>query len=89
MKIIMWSLVTSLTPKTGELPNGNNYAFMSASIAGTVDLSQEDQDTLQNFLDVVKYVNEGIMDKYHEGKDKGLDAEEAELVASIVDVEVE
>ena len=78
----------TLTPKTGELPNGNNYAFMSASIAGTVDLSQEAQDTLQNFLDVVKYVNEGLMDKYHESQDKGLDAEEADLVASIVDVEV-
>lgn len=79
----------ALTPKTGELPNGNNFAFMNASIAGTVDLSQEDQDTLQNFLDVVKYINEGIMDKYFESKDKGLDAEEAELVASIVDVEVD
>ena len=79
----------SLTPRVGDLPNGNQYAFISASVSGTVDLAPEDQDTLQNFLDVVKYVNEGIMDKYHDSKDKGLDAEEAALVSSIVDVEVE
>lgn len=76
-----------LTPELATLANGNQFAFIKAAVDGTVDVDAGDSDTLQNFVDVVKYVNTGIMDKYHEGKDKGLDAEEAALVGSIVDVE--
>jgi hypothetical protein len=79
--------VITLEAQTDKLASGNVFAFIKASVTGSVPLSQEDSDTLKNFYDVVKYTNASIMDKYHENKDKTMDAEDAAIVGSIVDVE--
>lgn len=77
-----------LSAETDTLPNGNLFAYLSATAGSTlVELGDIDYETLNGFNDLVSVINTKIMDEYYENQDKSLSNEDAALVGSIVDVE--
>ena len=77
-----------LSAETDTLPNGNTFAYLSATaLNGLVDLTEADYDAGAKFSELLSLLNNKIMDKYYENQDKSLSNEDAALVGSIVDVE--
>ena len=80
-----------LTGEEASIPNGNTYGQISASVGSIVIPSDDDneymQQTAADFLDYIRYFNAKIMDLHHERSSKSMDAEDAALVGSIIDVE--
>jgi hypothetical protein len=77
-----------LSSETDTLPNGNPFAYVSATaLSGLVDLTEADYDAGAAFSDLLSLLNSKIMDKHYENRDKSMSNEDAELVGSIVDVE--
>lgn len=74
---------------TATLPNGNLFAYLDASTTSdVVEVGERDYETLDGFDDIVKSINVKVMDAHYDKRDKGLSDEEADIVGSIVDVEV-
>jgi hypothetical protein len=72
-----------------SIPTGAVYGYMTASVGDKVELTEEDNEILKNFLDYVEYMNGKIIDDYHAKSDDSLSDEDAALVGSIVDVDDE
>tara|TARA_R110002153_G_scaffold1078_2_gene5060 strand:- start:892 stop:1758 length:867 start_codon:yes stop_codon:yes gene_type:complete len=71
----------------GDLPNGNQYAYFKSAVADTVELSDGDNQTLQDFLELISYINTKIMDLHHERSGSSMSKEDTDLVSSIIDVD--
>lgn len=76
-----------LSPAVGKIPTGATFGYVSAAIGDKVELSDDDNDTLGNFLDFIEYINGSLLDKHEERSSDGLSHADKEIVASIVEVE--
>jgi hypothetical protein len=80
------NLIT-LTPEVRSMPNGNKFAVISASLGDTVGFAEGDNEVLGNFIDYVERSNEYVLNKWEESNVERISDEDAEIVASIVDVQ--
>jgi hypothetical protein len=71
----------------GTLPNGNTYAIMTLGAGDKVDITQEDQTKLKDFVDYIEYNNSYILNQWEEKHKEGISGEDADVVASFVNVE--
>lgn len=69
-----------------SIPTGAVYGYMTAKVGDKVELTEEDNEVLKNFLEYVEYMNGKIIDAYHENSSDSLSEADAALVGSIVDV---
>jgi hypothetical protein len=70
-----------------SLPNGNNYATITAKLGQKVELTEQDNETLRDFMDYIQYVNAYILGKWEEKNVEGLSDEDAAIVGQLVDVD--
>ena len=71
----------------GTLPNGNTYAIMTLGAGDKVDITAEDQSTLKNFMEYIEYQNSYILNQWDEKHKEGISGEDADVVATFVNVE--
>lgn len=71
----------------GTLPNGNTYAIMTLGAGDKVDITPEDQATLKNFMEYIEYQNSYILNQWDEKHKEGISGEDADVVATFVNVE--
>ena len=80
-----------LTGAEASIPTGATYGYTLSTVGDIVTPSDDDntymQQTAADFLDYIQYSNGKIMDLHHERSSKSMDAEDAALVGSIIDVE--
>jgi len=80
-----------LTGAEASIPTGATYGYTLSTVGDIVAPSDDDntymQQTAADFLDYIQYSNGKIMDLHHERSSKSMDAEDAALVGSIIDVE--
>ena len=77
----------TLGAEEGTLPNGNTYAIMTLGAGDKVDITQEDQGKLKDFMDYIEYQNSYILNQWEEKNQAGISGEDADVVASFVNVE--
>ena len=77
----------ALLGETRNLPNGNPYMVIIASLSNFVGLQDGDNDTLQDFLDYVGASNDYVTTKWAENNVETISASEQNIVSNIVDVE--
>lgn len=82
---IMYTL--KLGSDVHSLPNGNNYATVTAKLGQKVELTEQDNETLRDFMDYIQYVNAYILGKWEEKNVEGIDEESATIVGQLVDVD--
>jgi len=80
-----------LTGAEASIPTGATYGYTLSTVGDIVTPSDDDntymQQTAADFLDYIQYSNGKIMDLHHERSSKSMDADDAALVGSIIDVE--
>ena len=80
-----------LTGAEASIPTGATYGYTLSTVGDIVAPSDDDntymQQTAADFLDYIQYSNGKIMDLHHERSSKSMDADDAALVGSIIDVE--
>jgi len=80
-----------LTGAEASIPTGATYGYTLSTVGDIVAPSDDDntymQQTAADFLDYIQYSNAKIMDLHHERSNTSMDAEDAALVGSIIDVE--
>jgi hypothetical protein len=75
-----------------SIPTGAKFGRIEAKLGSSVDLSDSDNDTLKDFMDLVEYMNGKVLDLHNERNDKGLSPEDAAVVSDIINndfIEVE
>jgi len=75
-----------------SIPTGAKFGRIEAKLGSSVDLSDSDNDTLKDFMDLVEYMNGKVLDLHNERNDKGLSSEDAAVVSDIINndfIEVE
>lgn len=77
----------TLGANEGTLPNGNTFAVMTMGAGDKVDLTLEDPGTLRNFMDYIEYQNSYILNQWEEKHKETISGEDADVVASFVNVE--
>ena len=77
----------TLGAEEGTLPNGNKFAIMTLGAGDKVDITPEDQTTLKNFMEYIEYQNSYILNQWDEKHKEGISGEDADVVASFVNVE--
>ena len=81
-----------LTGVEDSIPTGAKFGKIVAKLGDKVDLSDNDNDTLRDFMDLVEYMNGKVLDLHNERNDKGLSPEDAAVVSDIINndfIEVE
>jgi len=73
----------SLTGVEDSIPTGAKFGKIQASTGDSVELINEDNDTLKDFLELIEYSNGKILDLHHD-RAKGHSDEDAELVGEIL-----
>tara|TARA_B100000212_G_scaffold292713_1_gene234796 strand:+ start:41 stop:919 length:879 start_codon:yes stop_codon:yes gene_type:complete len=68
---------------TGTVASGAKFGKLSAKLGVPCEISNTDNDTLKDFLELIEYNNGKILDLYHE-RSKGHADEDAELVGEIL-----
>lgn len=77
----------NLSPAVGSIPTGATYGYVSAALGNKVDIAEEDNDTLKNFIEYIEYVNGTIIDKHTERNSSAMSDADKEIIASIVEVD--
>lgn len=76
-----------LTSSISVKPDGGEIGTLEAKVGDAVPVTDADQDTLRNFFDYISRTNAYILDKWKELNSEVLSDEDADLVASMVQVE--
>ena len=77
----------NLSAEEGKLPNGSAFSRIVFNAGDKVELQQDDQETLNNFLEYINYTNGKILTQWEEKNQEGISSEDADIVAEFVNVE--
>lgn len=77
----------NLSAEEAKLPNGSAFSRIVFNAGDKVELQQEDQETLNNFLEYINYSNGKILTQWEEKNQEGISSEDADIVAEFVNVE--
>lgn len=70
-----------------SMPTGAKYAVVVPALGEIVSFKDGDSEILENFLSYISAQNDYIQSKYEENQDKSLSADDAAIVANLVDVQ--
>lgn len=74
-----------LTGVEDSIPTGAKFGKIQASLGNKVEISDHDNDTLRDFIELIEYSNGKILDLHNERSDKGLTEADASMVKDIID----
>lgn len=77
----------TLGSQEATMPSGTTYSVMTLGAGDKVDLSQDDQSVLKDFMEYIEYQNSYILNQWDEKNQAGISNEDADVVASFVNVE--
>jgi len=73
-----------LTGGIGSIPTGAQFGFVEAALGDKIDISEHDNDTLRNFIELIEYSNGKILDLHNERNSESLSDEDAAMVGDII-----
>ena len=77
-----------LSSELKSIPSGATYAVVKASLGGEVEITTDDQEVLNNFVEWVESMNAITISKWEEHKRPDeLSDQESEIVSNIVEIE--
>jgi hypothetical protein len=68
-----------------SIPTGAKFGKIEAKLGSSVDLSDGDNDTLKDFIELVEYMNGKVLDLHNERNGAGISDEDAAVVKDIID----
>lgn len=68
-----------------SIPTGATFGKISAALGDKVDISEHDNDTLRDFVELIEYMNGKVLDLHNERNDDALSTEDASMVKDIID----
>jgi len=68
-----------------SIPTGAKFGKIEAKLGSSVDLSDSDNDTLKDFIELVEYMNGKVLDLHNERNGAGISDEDAAVVKDIID----
>lgn len=68
-----------------SIPTGATFGKISAALGDKVDISDHDNDTLRDFVELIEYMNGKVLDLHNERNDDALSTEDASMVKDIID----
>jgi hypothetical protein len=75
-----------------SIPTGAKFGKIEAKLGSSVDLSDSDNETLKDFIELVEYMNGKVLDLHNERNDKSMSAADEAVVKDILNndfIEVE
>ena len=79
-----------LSSELKSIPSGATYAVVKASLGGEVEITTDDQETLNSFVEWVESMNSITLSKWEENRrPEELSEADEEIVSSIVEIEDE
>ena len=79
-----------LSSELKSIPSGATYAVVKASLGGEVEITTDDQETLNSFVEWVESMNSITLSKWEENRrPEELSQADEEIVSSIVEIEDE
>ena len=75
-----------------SIPTGAKFGKIEAKLGSSVDLSDGDNETLKDFIELVEYMNGKVLDLHNERNDKSMSAADEAVVKDILNndfIEVE
>jgi hypothetical protein len=73
-----------LTGEEDSIPTGAKFGVIKAKMGDSIDITNEDNDTLKDFIELIEYSNGKILDLHHE-RAKGFADQDEDLVKEILD----
>ena len=73
-----------LTGGIGSIPTGAQFGFIEAALGDKIDITDHDNDTLRNFIELIEYSNGKILDQHNERNSESLSSEDAAMVDDII-----
>tara|TARA_A200000159_G_C7316117_1_gene336787 strand:+ start:60 stop:941 length:882 start_codon:yes stop_codon:yes gene_type:complete len=67
-----------------SIPTGATFGKISAALGDKVDISDHDNDTLRDFVELIEYMNGKVLDLHNERNDDALSTEDASMVKDII-----
>lgn len=74
-----------LSGEEDSIPSGNTFGKINATLGDKVDISDHDNDTLRDFVELIEYMNGKVLDLHNERNDNALSTEDASMVKDIID----
>tara|TARA_R100000742_G_C4273246_1_gene92750 strand:- start:888 stop:1769 length:882 start_codon:yes stop_codon:yes gene_type:complete len=78
-----------LSGEVKSIPTGVTYGVINAKLGKTVEVTTDDQEVLNNFVDWVEATNSSILNYWAENNKETLSQEDSDIVGSIVNIEEE
>jgi len=79
-----------LSSELKSIPSGATYAVVKASLGGEVEITTDDQETLNSFVEWVESMNSITLSKWEEHRrPEELSQADEDIVSSIVEIEEE
>ena len=68
-----------------SIPTGAKFGKIEASLGDKIDITDHDNDTLRDFIELIEYSNGKILDLHNERSENGLTDADASMVKDIID----
>lgn len=68
-----------------SIPTGAKFGKIEASLGDKIDITDHDNDTLRDFIELIEYSNGKILDLHNERSENGLTEADASMVKDIID----
>lgn len=68
-----------------SIPTGAKFGKIEASLGDKIDITDHDNDTLRDFIELIEYSNGKILDMHNERSENGLSDADASMVKDIID----
>jgi len=68
-----------------SIPTGAKFGKIVASLGDKIDITDHDNDTLRDFIELIEYSNGKILDMHNERSENGLSDADANMVKDIID----
>jgi hypothetical protein len=74
----------NLTGVEDSIPTGAKFGKIQASLGNKVDITDHDNDTLGNFVELIEYMNGKVLDLHNERSESGISDADAAVVKDII-----
>jgi len=68
-----------------SIPTGAKFGKIEALLGDKIDITEHDNDTLRDFIELIEYSNGKILDLHNERSENGLSDADASMVKDIID----
>lgn len=78
-----------LSGEVKSIPTGATYGVITGKLGKSVDVTTDDNEVLNNFVEWIKSTNSTILNFWEENNKESLSPEDSDIVGSIVDIDEE